>query len=180
MDSDNLRAQRDATAQATAQARRIRSKERDDRLSEFTKTLDAELDAKHDADFAQLRKAERAALIAWENAEIASARVKVDAMPVRRFEEWRMRKLSAFRLGDAAPSGRIGVLEVCTRESRFAENVSDYAQPDVGDIFLRILKSDGTPSLLFERYFNTERWRPAAVQKVDTPDAPPPPPPASR
>lgn len=50
-------------------------------------------------------------------------------------------------------SGKIGIVEVCTIESRFSDNVV-HGIPTVGKLFVRILKKDGTPS----RNFANGRW----------------------
>lgn len=50
-------------------------------------------------------------------------------------------------------SGRVGVVEVCTHESFFAGNAR-YSRPSVGQVFVRLLKKDGSPSLKV-----VEGWR---------------------
>lgn len=62
--------------------------------------------------------------------------------------EWK----SKFRYtpGGFVPTGVTGVIELCTHDSKFGNNVSDYSKPDIGKLFIRILKKDGTPSLKFD------------------------------
>lgn len=50
----------------------------------------------------------------------------------------------------------IGVLEVMTHETIVAANLR-HSMPSVGDLFVRILKADGTPSKRVDRY-NTN-WK---------------------
>lgn len=44
-------------------------------------------------------------------------------------------------------TGRRAVVEMCTHETRFADNCPDYRRPKPGDLFLRRLKKNGEKSL---------------------------------
>ncbi len=56
--------------------------------------------------------------------------------------------------GNKRLTGRRGIFEVCTPETEFARNVCSYRRPKPGEVFIRVLKKDGTPGLAFE----TSRW----------------------
>lgn len=58
-------------------------------------------------------------------------------------------------------TGETAVLEVVTRESKFADNLSRYSRPKVGEIILRVNKKNGEPGLRFiaSAYFVRSEWR---------------------
>ena len=45
---------------------------------------------------------------------------------------------------------------------RFAENIGSYSTPSIGEIYIRINKKDGSPSLAVVRHWNEQTWRPTA------------------
>lgn len=50
-----------------------------------------------------------------------------------------------------------GVVEVCTKDTKLAENLG-WKKPDIGEAFVRVLKKDGTPSLMAGEKWGT--WLP--------------------
>lgn len=52
---------------------------------------------------------------------------------------------------------RYGIIEVCKHETQFAANTR-WSRPDIGDVFVRILKADGTPSKKTDRY-DSRDWK---------------------
>lgn len=50
-----------------------------------------------------------------------------------------------------------GVLEVMTHDTEVPSNLK-YSKPSIGDLFVRILKSDGTPSKRVDRY-SGHNWK---------------------
>lgn len=44
-----------------------------------------------------------------------------------------------------------GIVEVCTKDTKFGRNSSQWRKPEIGTAFLRSLKKDGTPSLVIAR-----------------------------
>ena len=67
------------------------------------------------------------------------AGTKVKYVPDRRFS-FRVDKMD----------GQLGVIEVWTKESRYPDNMR-WGMPHPGDIVIRFLKKDGSPSLKFVR-----------------------------
>lgn len=49
-----------------------------------------------------------------------------------------------------SPSRVEGIVETVRIGTRFAENLSHYSTPEIGDVIVRLLKKDGTPGLKFE------------------------------
>lgn len=58
-------------------------------------------------------------------------------------------------------TGETARLDVVTRESKFADNLSSYSRPGVGSLILRVNKKNGEPGLKFieNRYFVRSEWR---------------------
>ena len=114
--------------------------------------IKAELAAKYDAPLAELAAAEAAARAALDAARVAAAAatpgvpkgvlIEWDRLESRRYNrDWAMRR-----------TGRRGVIEVVTADTEWPGNIGSYRRPDPGGFILRLLKKDGTPSLLFERW----------------------------
>jgi hypothetical protein len=94
------------------------------------------------------KRDETSRLLAIAEAEIGKADlVNYPSGPVF---EWR----HSYGIGNKRLTGRRGIFEVCTPETEFAGNVGSYRRPKPGDIFIRVLKKDGTPGLAFE----TKNW----------------------
>lgn len=70
------------------------------------------------------------------------------------------------------PTNNYGVLEVCTKDSKFPENAR-WRVPKRGDWFVRLLKKNGEPGLTFESrvYKITDWWVPEGIDAnaVDEP-----------
>lgn len=58
-------------------------------------------------------------------------------------------------------TGRVGVVELATPETEYAENIGSWAMPRVGERFVRLLKKDGKPGKVIER--KAENWFEAGV-----------------
>lgn len=63
------------------------------------------------------------------------------------------------------PTGRTGVMEACTRETRLPGNLGRFNAVAVGEYFIRLRKKDGTLGMAVEaRKWNiTNRWFPENV-----------------
>lgn len=81
----------------------------------------------------------------------------------RIYVEW----TTSGRYWDRTPRpGRRGKLEIFTRESAVPGNLATYSQPCPGDIVMRVLKKDGTPSSRFER----NGWNPDSSRRTWYPE----------
>lgn len=109
-----------------------------------------------DAD--QVRREAQAALDA-QRVELAAANTGWHPVGTK-LVEWSTSSYGRER-GKTYTTGRHGVVEVWTRDSRVAENVR-YALPSPGDVVVRLMKADGEPSTKFEKLGNTVRrtWLP--------------------
>lgn len=55
-------------------------------------------------------------------------------------------------------TGRRGLIEMVTKDSKHAENLSRYSRAGLGTCVIRILKKDGTPSIQYTEYLHGHRW----------------------
>lgn len=146
---------------ATTLLRDAKRSEHRQRLGEFTKQLDDELATKFDARVAEAGKEEHAARLAYENAIIAEGRATLATMGDLRREEWGYAGQTWERNRPYKPTGRTGILQVRDHDSALPDNVARHSWPDVGSVFIRINRKDGTPGLQFVRHAYDERdWKP--------------------
>jgi hypothetical protein len=152
----------DAYRAANAAAGALRSAKRaarEQRLAEFTKALDAELSAVHDAGINEAQTKALEADRAYHIALIETGRATLAAMgnPIR--EEWKRAGTYWSYKRPLVRSGRTGRQEVRDFDSKFPAN-RGYGLPAYGDIFMRILKKDGTPAATYESGYKMEHWQP--------------------
>lgn len=77
-----------------------------------------------------------------------------------RMVEWGLPRYSYGRNPLKAKTGRVGIIEVRTTDSKFAGSLG-YSTPRIGAAFIRLLKKDGTPSLAIIR--SLRGWEPEGV-----------------
>ena len=130
-------------------------RERHKRLREATAEINAALDAQYGEE--KLRREAEAARArrALEDAKITEATAKLESLPKRFFEKKTSGR--AWERRPAKPTGREAIPEVRRHDTIFPGNRT-WNLPEVGEIFLRVLKKDGTPSSLIERYPEWKGW----------------------
>lgn len=136
-------AARDAHAAAMG-ARREVERRRDDVKEALMKEVYAKLEAEFGADLRAAVAAENEAQEHHKDCVIARAVEHPDTPhPVGTvLYEWGRPRFSQ----DWEKTGKRGVVEVCTRESKFPSNIA-WSKPSPGEAYIRMLKTDGTPSL---------------------------------
>lgn len=116
------------------------------------------IEARHHAELLELRtieaKADALFQEAWDAAKIAEAKPEYPVGTI--LQEWRRRKFDYH--GPLHPTGRKGVVEIVTRDSRFA---AGRISPSCGTVICRLLRKDGTPGMQFEHYLGL--WHPDGV-----------------
>ena len=79
--------------------------------------------------------------------------------------EWSCRPY--YRSSRATPTGRVGIVEVWTKDSRQSERLIVYRLPSVGSKVVRILKKDGSPGVGFVNFRSLQTppsgWYPEGV-----------------
>ena len=102
-------------------------------------------------------------------ARIAQATTALETLPKGVLVEWGHPKFyRSWERGPLKPLRR-AVLEVCTPTTKLPMNQT-WNRPKLGDVFLRILKKDGTPGLAVERYDPGRRnWIPEGEQPAVKP-----------
>lgn len=138
-----------------------RDRERHERLAAVQGQLDRELEEQYGADIATLKDAEREAETAYLAAVESAALDKLKSYPSGIVEEWDFERYLYLRGKEKRPTGRRGIYEICTRATQFPDNTGTYRRPDVGEVFIRILRKNGTPGIKFEKATYSD-WRPVA------------------
>jgi len=93
---------------------------------------------------------------AWREACDAVARAQAEAWPIvgKIYVEWKSQRYRYSREERSKqPTGKRAIVGVWTSGSPSPENVY-HGLPSIGDLYLRVLKKDGTPSTRFERLFS--------------------------
>lgn len=141
---------------AHAKLELAKREESSERTSIFREALAAEMSAKHDAGILEASRRLQEATKAWEDAKIAeSQNAKWNGHAVgTKLVQWKDVSVSWARERRWEKDGKVGIVEIRTRDSRFPANVR-YGLPEIGEPFLRILKADGTPSTQIE----TSSWK---------------------
>jgi hypothetical protein len=102
----------------------------------------------------ELRQAAYAAQSTWHEEKVADARRTAGkdgnlALGTRMFEWENGRSYFGSRDFQWSKTGRTGIIQVWTPETKHPENLR-WGLPNVGDLYIRVLKVDGTESLKFE------------------------------
>lgn len=156
-DLENDFYEKEETHRALARKRR---EERDERLRAFERQLDAELAQKYDAELMRLAVETQKAREAFEAAREAAASEKPWTYPPgTRMVEWEYRFRFHTKPSDRKLTGRVGVLEIITANSEHG-NRADYRQAGRGDMVVRILKKNGSPSKMYVSGWDLNRWVP--------------------
>lgn len=90
--------------------------------------------------------------VALEGAQAKEYRIPVGTV----LHEYTTRRFDKKRLW----TGRRGVLEIVTPDSLHAQNAASYSRAKVGDLVVRILRKDGSPSLSYVRGWYMSFWAP--------------------
>jgi len=159
-DTEVLRAAARSAAGGLSNLRRAKDIERRDRLAALTKQLDEELAARFDAEIDAALAAEKVADRAYQQEMIRAGRARLAAIDDPRREEWGYTGQTWERNRPYKQTGRTGFLEVRDFDSKFPENVRDYAQPVHGEVFVRINRKDGSPGLQFVKSYREQHWKP--------------------
>jgi hypothetical protein len=127
-----------------------------------------ELDVEFKEPLAQALEKKLTAKKVWEEARDAAALSATLATPREiplgtRVEEWSAPKGWGYSR-EKKSTGRRGVLEVITATSEHPDNVPSYRRASVGDVVVRILKKDGTPSKKYVKGAWKHRERMAALR----------------
>jgi hypothetical protein len=128
---------------------RKRRDERDERVRAFGKDLDAELAARYDADLLRLAVETQKARESFEAAcEAAASDKPWTHPPGTRMVEWECASRFYSEPNARKLTGRVGVTEIITANSEHGK-IADYRMAKRGDMVIRILKKDGTPSKVY-------------------------------
>lgn len=115
------------------------------------------VDEAHAAAIQTAQEAQQAAYRAVCHAKIAVSEAKLAAMAERRVEEWRRTKtLGWLDRGPPKPTSRTGQWEVRKFDTELGGNAD---APAIGELFIRINKRDGAPSMMFVSRWRTSDWR---------------------
>jgi hypothetical protein len=149
MDIDALRrADRDASA-AYWTLKQERSEKRRKQEAEALESIRAALALEYGERMKHLsqQRDEAARQLAEAEAEIGKA--DLANYPTGIVAEWGHFRHSYGR-GAKRLTGKRGVFEVRMPDTQFAGNISSYRLPAIGQVFIRLLKKDGTPGLGFQ------------------------------
>lgn len=143
----------EATYIESKQACRRLDRQREDRRRALEQEARVRIAAQIDEEFPEWRQANDQATEAqraFYDARIEDARARLSAMNYGRgvLVEWETKKGQWFseRKNWHYESGRRGTIEVVDRNTQFPDNMADYRRPALGDMIIRLLKKDGTPS----------------------------------
>lgn len=131
---------------------------RDKLLDDFREKVDADLEAEYGARLAALRQAELDAERAVEDERIANAKPPHPVGTV--MIGWSNKSGSWARESDWQPVAK-GIIEIVTRETVHPAN-TEYSRASLGDVVVRLLKKDGTPSAKYQTLggWRSHRWLP--------------------
>lgn len=165
---EELEAERDRARMGVMRLETAHSADLRRLTAEFERKLRDELDAKYKKPLAELKAAEATAQAALDAALVAVAGAR--ELPKGTLYEWRRKESRPWARDYALrPTGRRGVLEVVTRGSAFPSNQGSWRRPAVGTVIVRLLKKDGSPSLMWETWHENPvshqaNWLPAGVK----------------
>jgi hypothetical protein len=143
-----------------------RSRERRQRLNEFTVALDADLDRQYLDRIQQARTAEAVAeeaLGKWEEEQAKGAKHPYPLGTVMVEWEYPPRLYRNATPQDRRLTKRKGVLEIITAESEHPSNWGHWKRAYRGELIIRLLKSDGKPSRSYVKasdHWEREHWVP--------------------
>jgi hypothetical protein len=119
--------------------------------------IEAEASALFDAEIKAATSAVSLAHAAYM-AEVETRAAQNAPRPVgTRYVRWERRQSYDRKPTPWTKTTDTGVLEVVTRESRFADNLASYSRPSVGTIILRLCKKDGELGIKFASYDEFEK-----------------------
>ncbi len=137
-------------------------------LEEATAKIDAAIAAEFDSSIAMYQNVENMHRTALENARLEIGRKRFAASNYKGLlVEWGRHSSNWYdteKRDLLYPTGRRGLLQVCERETRFADNITHYKLPKIGDLFIRLVKKDGTSGLQHVLLYGGEvggHWLPA-------------------
>lgn len=127
--------------------KRVHDEKAYDLKREAERKIDAELQAEFGEQLTALYRAMLDAKDQLRDGKDRIARIGEGgfAKPGERFVEWNRRWPSS----PLTKTGRVGIVECVTKDSRFSERLSNWRAPSIGSFIIRFLKKDGTPSANF-------------------------------
>lgn len=131
-------------------------------ITEFTRQLDDELAREYDAPLQELRRAEHAAALERDAEKERAALEGGSKIPAGTIMlEFDYPRYADRRASNRRLTGKRGVVEIVTRASEHPGNVGTYRQAAVGEVVIRRLKKDGSPSKAYERGWDARNcWLP--------------------
>lgn len=151
MDEDaKLKELKEAVSRAKAAYLKLQN-ERDAEHRTLMEDVHRVLAAKYGARLKELSFAVRAARAAYEDAVAEAATGKLKDYHDGILIEWGSPPdwrpyMGAYK---KQPTGRRGRYELRARETQFAANVGSWRKPVIGEVFIRLIKKDGTPGTGF-------------------------------
>lgn len=141
-------------------AERERDHERRELVAEAATKIDGELEAKYGERIRALRDAEGRVRQALYVAKIEAGKAALSGFPSGVMVEWGYDMRHRWdRSREKKPTGRRGRYELRTADTEFPANTGSYRLPNIGQVFIRILKKDGSPGLKFESLRAGSDWR---------------------
>jgi hypothetical protein len=169
MRPDTLKELQTRTLQATLDLRSIRD-ERERLITAEHDTTTKRIIAEFEDRIATASEAQNTATTAYEDARVAYTLNRGwNACYPRgtKLFEWSFKQRGYSPNQKPQPTGKTAILEVFTRNSTTPGNMSPYSIPNLGDVVLRYLKKNGTPSLKVERWNDNmaDSWRSTNTEK---------------
>jgi hypothetical protein len=127
--------------------------------AEIVRTLDEQFGAEITARKALMDATEKALTDYRQERDLVQAAGRLPYPEGTVLHEW---KLVSHSRG-IMPTKRTGRMEIIRPDSIHPDNVGVWCKPRVGDMVIRILKSDGQPGRKYARDYEFENWKPTGV-----------------
>lgn len=141
--------------------------QRDDEQEQRFDAVRDEINEKYRDAIARLRSEAVRAERAYQDAIVEAAKDKLKDYPAGIVVEWTQWRDNWQRRPDLyKPTGRRGKYEIRTRETLFAAN-RNHGRPSIGEVFIRLIKKDGTPGTGFVESRKSGDWLPEGETPKD-------------